>query len=46
MRDSQLGIGVVGYGRLGRYYARYARAFGSRVLAYDPYLTVDTDGVP
>lgn len=35
-----LSIGVVGYGRLGSYFARYATAFGSRVLVYDPYVTV------
>ena len=40
-----LTVGVVGYGRLGRYYAGYARAFGSRVVAYDPYVTVDGGGV-
>jgi D-3-phosphoglycerate dehydrogenase / 2-oxoglutarate reductase len=30
-------IGVVGYGRLGRLVARYARAFGMHVLAHDPH---------
>lgn len=35
-----LTIGVVGYGRLGTFYAQYAKAFGGRVLVYDPYVTV------
>jgi D-3-phosphoglycerate dehydrogenase len=35
-----LTIGVVGYGRLGTFFTRYARAFGSRVLVYDPYVKV------
>lgn len=30
-------FGIVGYGRLGSMVARYALAFGMRVLAYDPY---------
>ena len=32
-----LTIGVVGYGRLGKMYANYCLAFGSKVLVYDPY---------
>jgi phosphoglycerate dehydrogenase-like enzyme len=35
-----LTVGVVGYGRLGKFYARYAQAFGSRVLVHDPYVKV------
>jgi D-3-phosphoglycerate dehydrogenase len=31
-------IGLVGYGRLGRMVARYARAFQMQVLANDPYV--------
>lgn len=38
-----LTIGVIGYGRLGSMYANYCRAFGSRVLVFDPYKTVDKD---
>lgn len=34
-------IGVIGYGRLGSMYADYCRAFGARVLIYDPYKTVN-----
>jgi len=30
-------IGVVGLGKIGACFARIARGFGSRVLAYDPY---------
>ncbi len=30
--------GLVGYGRLGRKVAAYLKAFGMRVLAYDPYV--------
>jgi D-3-phosphoglycerate dehydrogenase len=35
-----LTVGVVGYGRLGTYFARYVNALGSRVLVYDPYVRV------
>lgn len=40
-----LTIGVVGYGRLGKHFARYARAFGSRVLVYDPFVTVEDESM-
>ncbi len=30
-------FGIIGYGRLGSMVARYALAFGMRILAYDPY---------
>jgi phosphoglycerate dehydrogenase-like enzyme len=36
LRDKTLGI--VGFGRIGRYTAGLARGFGMRVLAYDPYV--------
>lgn len=36
-----LTIGVIGYGRLGQMYADYCKAFGSRVLVYDPYKKVE-----
>lgn len=38
-----LTIGVIGYGRLGSMYAGYCKAFGSRVLVFDPYKTVDKE---
>ena len=31
-------MGLVGCGRLGRWMARYAQAFGMRVIGYDPHL--------
>lgn len=30
-------LGIVGYGRLGKIMARYARALGMKVIFYDPY---------
>jgi D-3-phosphoglycerate dehydrogenase len=38
-------VGVVGYGRLGSMYADYCKAFGSRVLVFDPYKTVENDAL-
>jgi phosphoglycerate dehydrogenase-like enzyme len=38
-------IGVIGYGRLGSLYAGYCKAFGSRVMVFDPYKTVVQDGL-
>lgn len=34
-------LGIIGYGAIGSKVARYADAFGMRVLAYDPYLPGD-----
>jgi phosphoglycerate dehydrogenase-like enzyme len=39
-----LTVGVVGYGRLGSMFAGYCRAFGARVMVYDPYQTVSAEG--
>ncbi len=36
----ELTIGVIGYGRLGRFYSHYCDSFGSRVIVYDPYKDV------
>ncbi len=35
-----LTVGVVGYGRLGQMYTKYCKAFGARVLVYDPYKSI------
>jgi D-3-phosphoglycerate dehydrogenase len=35
---SRLGLGVVGYGRLGRMVGRYGRAFGMQVQFFDPHV--------
>jgi len=34
-------LGVVGYGRLGRMVAKYGKAFGMNVMAYDPFVSPD-----
>jgi len=34
-------VGLVGYGAVGRLVAAYLEAFGSRIIAYDPYGTGD-----
>ena len=34
---SNLNVGVIGYGRLGKYYAKYCVALKSKVFIYDPY---------
>lgn len=40
-------LGIIGFGRLGRMVAEYARAFRMQVTTYDPYLSKDQipDGV-
>lgn len=38
-------LGIIGYGIIGRYLASLAQAFGMRVQAYDPFQTIDTEGV-
>ncbi len=32
-------LGIIGFGRLGRIMVRYAKAFGMKVIAYDPYVS-------
>jgi D-3-phosphoglycerate dehydrogenase / 2-oxoglutarate reductase len=34
---SYLNVGVIGYGRLGKYYTKYCVALKSKVFIYDPY---------
>ncbi len=34
-------VGIIGYGRLGRFFGRYCKAFGSRVIAYDPHKKIN-----
>ncbi len=41
----RLTIGIVGFERLGNWYARYCLAFGCRVLAYDHTRAFETPGV-
>ena len=38
-------VGIVGYGRLGRMYSRFAHAFNMKVLAYDPLVRILDPGV-
>jgi|TARA_B110000196_G_C21043904_1_gene613869 phosphoglycerate dehydrogenase-like enzyme len=40
-----LTIGVIGYGRLGKMYSNYCKAFGSRVIVYDPYKRVNDSDI-
>lgn len=36
-----LTIGVIGYGRLGTFFANYCDAFGAKILVFDPYKYVN-----
>lgn len=45
-RLAQLTVGIVGFGRIGRSSARKFAAFGCRLLAHDPALEGQADGVP
>jgi D-3-phosphoglycerate dehydrogenase / 2-oxoglutarate reductase len=38
-------LGIIGYGRIGSNNARYAKAFGMRILAFDPYQVITDDSV-
>ena len=40
-----LTIGIIGYGRLGSLYAKYCKAFGSKIIAYDPYKSIKEEGI-
>jgi len=35
---NELNIGIIGYGRLGKIYAKYCIALGSSVVVYDPFI--------
>lgn len=38
-------VGIVGFGAIGQLMAGYLKAFGCNVIAYDPFLNVNFDGV-
>lgn len=40
---SQLRVGVVGFGRIGRHVARLYQSIGAQVRAYDPFIEVDPE---
>jgi len=42
---NRLTIGIIGYGRLGSMYAHYCKAFGSKVVVYDPYKQIDDHSI-
>lgn len=44
-RPSELTVGLVGFGRIGRRVARALRALDMSVLVHDPYLAADTCGL-
>tara|TARA_Y100000816_G_C26101312_1_gene583759 strand:+ start:115 stop:1095 length:981 start_codon:yes stop_codon:yes gene_type:complete len=37
---NMLTIGIFGYGRLGKMFAKYCKVFGAKVIVYDPYKKV------
>ena len=40
-----LTIGIIGFGRLGSMYANFCKAFGAKLIAYDPYKIINDDKV-
>ena len=40
-QTSNLSVGVVGYGRLGKIYANHMLGLGSKVYVYDPYVKIE-----
>jgi D-3-phosphoglycerate dehydrogenase len=45
LRPSEMTVGLIGFGRIGRRVARTLRAMEMRVLVHDPYLGAGADGV-
>ena len=42
---NKLNFGIIGFGRLGQYYAKYCKAFGAKVYVYDPYKNVEDEKI-
>ena len=42
---NKLNFGIIGFGRLGKYYADYCKAFGAKVYVYDPYKYVEDEKI-
>tara|TARA_Y100000590_G_scaffold211779_2_gene239983 strand:- start:5264 stop:6229 length:966 start_codon:yes stop_codon:yes gene_type:complete len=40
-----LTIGIIGYGRLGNYFCKYAKPFTSNIIAHDPYKKIDDNNI-
>ena len=40
-----LTIGIIGFGRIGSNLARYSLAFGMKIIAFDPYATIENHDV-
>jgi len=40
-----LTIGIIGFGRLGSMYANFCKAFGSRIIVYDPFKIIDDEKI-
>ena len=39
---NHLKIGIIGYGRLGKFYSRYMQSFKSKIIVFDPYKKVNS----
>ena len=42
---NSLTIGIIGFGRLGKFYSRYCKAFKCKLLVYDPYKKITQKNV-
>jgi len=42
---NHLKIGIIGYGRLGKYFFKYANAFGAKILVHDPYKKIKNKNI-